>query len=443
MITRLSLANFQCWRKVDLDLGRITLLYGANSSGKTALLRSLLLLRQRAVKVSDSFSLGLGESGLTVDLGSWSDVAFGHDADATIRIGFEFLNGQSETTGQTFHWANEDQSTRVRDWRIAVPGFTLDAHYAAGESVHVKSGNEAFMKAYQGVAQEIRREGLIALTRPLTVPPLTAEELHAHDLVLRETMAHDHYFKNMDYQAALRWPFQRLYPTAGSEIHSIDPSGLQAIHAYWRSRHGAAAERFRGADIVSGVNHWLRKLGLASEFELRSSGPPDNVAAPEVTTPESGAPTSAADAGIGLSQVFPILARAYFAPEGSMLIVEQPEAHLHPAAQAELADFFLAVARKRHLQLVIESHSEYLLARLQRRMAEADPEDDQSPANPEYLKIYFCENHPKGAEAVPIETDEYGHILNWPAGFFGDAMGDMVALEKARIARDRKKARSA
>ena len=72
-------------------------------------------------------------------------------------------------------------------------------------------------------------------------------------------------------------------------------------------------------------------------------------------------------------------------------------------------------------------------------MAEAK----QPLANPEDLKVYFCENHPEGAEAKLLETDEYGHILNWPDGFFGDAMGDMAALERARIARERKKTASA
>ena len=61
-----------------------------------------------------------------------------------------------------------------------------------------------------------------------------------------------------------------------------------------------------------------------------------------------------------------------YAPEGSILILENPEAHLHPKVQSELADVFIDVVKNRNVQIILESHSEHLLHRLQRRIAEEE-----------------------------------------------------------------------
>ena len=68
------------------------------------------------------------------------------------------------------------------------------------------------------------------------------------------------------------------------------------------------------------------------------------------------------DIGFGVSQVLPVLILCYYAPEGSILILEQPEAHLHPKVQTELADVLIDVVENRNVQIILESHSEYLLS---------------------------------------------------------------------------------
>ena len=68
--------------------------------------------------------------------------------------------------------------------------------------------------------------------------------------------------------------------------------------------------------------------------------------------------------GIGVSQVLPVLVLCYYVPEGSTIILEQPELHLHPSVQAGLADVFIDVIKHRNVQILLESHSEHLLRRL-------------------------------------------------------------------------------
>ena len=121
----------------------------------------------------------------------------------------------------------------------------------------------------------------------------------------------------------------------------------------------------------------------------------------------------------------------FFVPEESIVLLEQPELHLHPRAQAHLADLMLHVAEERKLQLIVESHSEHLLRRLQRRIAEQDHEF----ANPDNIKMYFCDMGENGSTIQSVEVDEYGQIQNWPDKFFGDITGDLEAMTMAALKR--------
>jgi predicted ATPase len=96
--------------------------------------------------------------------------------------------------------------------------------------------------------------------------------------------------------------------------------------------------------------------------------------------------------------------------------------------QAGLADVFIDAIKHRQVQIIIESHSEHLLRRLQRRMAEEKIE----PSN---TALYFTEM--QGAQSVltPLRLDHFGNIQNWPANFFGDEIGDLAAMGEAMLKR--------
>lgn len=114
--------------------------------------------------------------------------------------------------------------------------------------------------------------------------------------------------------------------------------------------------------------------------------------------------------------------------------MEQPEIHLHPQVQAELADVFISAIRSRengsarNVQLIVESHSEHFLNRLQRRIAEGD-------ITPNDVAIYFCKRVGSATELEPLEVNLYGDIENWPENFFGDDMADLTARTVAAMNR--------
>ena len=114
--------------------------------------------------------------------------------------------------------------------------------------------------------------------------------------------------------------------------------------------------------------------------------------------------------------------------------MEQPEIHLHPQVQAHLADAFISAVQAweggqpRNVQLIVESHSEHFLSRLQRRVAEG-------VLTPDDVAIYFCKRSGKYAELEPLSLDLYGNIQNWPDNFFGDEMEDIAARTTAAMTR--------
>lgn len=134
------------------------------------------------------------------------------------------------------------------------------------------------------------------------------------------------------------------------------------------------------------------------------------------------------DVGFGVSQILPVLVLLFYVPEGSTVILEQPEIHLHPAVQAGLADVFIDAIKRRKVQIILESHSEHLLQRLQRRIAE-------EVINQEEIKLYFTSIEEGRSKLTTLELDEYGNIGNWPKGFFGDAFAESAAKTKAEMKR--------
>jgi predicted ATPase len=117
-------------------------------------------------------------------------------------------------------------------------------------------------------------------------------------------------------------------------------------------------------------------------------------------------------------------------PDGSTLLLEQPEIHLHPFAQAALADVLIDAIRIRNIQIVVESHSEHLLRRIQRRIA-------REVLQARDTALYFCRLANGTSTIEELEVDSYGNIRNWPKDFFGDEMGELADMTLAAMERQK------
>jgi len=136
--------------------------------------------------------------------------------------------------------------------------------------------------------------------------------------------------------------------------------------------------------------------------------------------------------GFGTSQVLPIIVQGLLTPPNAILIVEQPEVHLHPRVQSQLADFFLGLARV-GVQCIIETHSEHIINRLRLRIVE-----DEGVEVLNRVQIYFAERIGSESQFRRVESNQYGAISKWPEGFFDQ--GENENLHIARLASKKRRA---
>lgn len=143
----------------------------------------------------------------------------------------------------------------------------------------------------------------------------------------------------------------------------------------------------------------------------------------------SNTPVYPRDVGIGVSQVLPVLVHA-FADQKQIVIIEQPEIHLHPALQAELGDVFIesALGPGRNTFL-LETHSEHVILRVLRRVRETTEGKlprGATPVRPEDVSVVFVEPTAKGSRvrSLPV-TPDGDFAVPWPGGFFAERLADL------------------
>lgn len=113
--------------------------------------------------------------------------------------------------------------------------------------------------------------------------------------------------------------------------------------------------------------------------------------------------------GVGASQLLPVITVVLAAEKGSVVCIEQPELHLHPAVQSRLADFFLWA--RPDISLIIETHSEYMITRIRRRSAEDTIDGDQ-------ISLLFAEQAIGVTTLRSLKLTSLGDLSDWPMGFF-------------------------
>jgi hypothetical protein len=427
MFTQMRVENFKAWQgEHAVELAPISLFLGTNSAGKTSLLQMLLLLKQTAESPDRRQHLNLGgQPGDVLHLGGFKDIISGHELKRELAFGLRFTGLRPSKKGlnqyrydvsfchtpgglplvKSLMYASDDRT------------FTAERGQKGAYSLSTANSSGPIERPAALTSKQYEPERSIAFSAA-AIAALGLDGATVQDLALRMVEA----LKGIVYLGPLRERPKRTYLWNQQSPGDLGPKGEFAIQALLAS----ANDRNKKAAgwLVKEVSRWLKTMDVADGLSLEQQG----TAHYEVIVQQRSIQANLVDVGFGVSQVLPVVALAYFMPEGSTVILEQPEIHLHPLAQTALADLFVEVSRRRHVQFLVETHSEHLFRRLQFLIAD-------ERISPEDCRLYFVKTGNDGASLQRLEVDEYGRIKNWPDRFFGDAIGEVEKQTRRMIER--------
>ncbi|MEQ9641457.1 MAG: DUF3696 domain-containing protein [Alphaproteobacteria bacterium] len=371
MLESLELRNFKCFENLDLPLGLLTLLSGSNASGKSSALQALVLLHQTIREHEWSTRLML--NGNSVQLGTVLDVVDKVHGRRQIGIG---LGDRASTLRWRFHGDREEMSMATESVRVA--------------GVEIKD------------------------------PP-----------ALRHLLPPDHYDRAASFATRLR---DLTYITAERvgprEIYALEdrqaarvvgPRGEHMLSVLYRVRAEPIRDSLRVADVApTGLKQIEARMarffpGCRIDLQLV---PQANAVTLGVRTSDETDFHRPVHVGFGLTQVLPIVIAAVSAAEQDILLIENPEVHLHPAGQALMGAFLAEVAAS-GTQVIVETHSDHVLNGIRRAVK-------AGTLRPEQALLHFF--RPRGGEldqVVSPTLDAEGNIDVWPEGFFDQFDKDM------------------
>ena len=413
MISELSVQNFKSWQDTGkLQFAPLTGFFGANNSGKTSILQVLLMLKQTAEQPPEWYEpLYFGDSGSLVNLGNFDAVIHKHKQNLDLDIAVSWKLLEKIKIGMYFtDFLSFSTSIMKKSETVMLDHF----HYTFNER------NLGIAWTDQGYK---------------TRSNLSAASFRCYGLVNAGAFGEDYSL------------LQKAFEDLCSRVHYLGPRRVDPRHDYtWEGDHpedvGQYGEktipallsgRILRRSIEEHILKRLQRLELIDSYDVRPVSAAGKKYEFLVRQYKDGPEVGLTDVGFGVSQILPVLTQCYYAPEGSILILENPEAHLHPKVQSELADVFIDVVKNRNIQIILESHSEHLLHRLTRRIAEYGIEAEG--ISEDQTVFHFCEIKDGNSQAEQLKVDEYGRISNWPKDFFGDDVGDLVEKTKAEMKR--------
>lgn len=384
MLTNIKLRNFKCFDSLSLPLAPLTLLTGFNAAGKSTTLQSILLLAQSLR--SGNRSSGLSLNGPLARLGTPGEVLNSGNGDVV----FAVENDQIE-----IEWALQAED-RSKGCALRIAG--------------IKIRSVVGIKEYSCIKQ---LESLL----PIEV------EVNAKSLVekLRETI----------FLSAVRQGTEDVFPSPEdpSPVHA--DVGVQGELAPWWFQLLLDDEideaRCNPSDQAKSLrrqfNAWANELFPGAQGNAQAVER-TNLMRLELRIGETDDWRRPSNIGYGLTYAFPVIVAGLLAKEGQILIIDSPEAHLHPLGQSQMGRFLAQIASA-GVQVIIETHSDHVLNGI--RLAVRDQR-----INHNNVAIHFFNHADSTSEKIPRVVspmiDKMGNLSEWPEGFFDQSEKDLARL---------------
>ena len=450
---RVTLENFRCFRNPQsARLAPLTLLVGENSTGKTsflALIRALWELAHRDV-VPDFRKQ-------PYDLGTFAEVAHnggGRSGQAkSFSAGFEDMGRRTASArnarGHSFQVTFENRSAfpfpAKRGFSNRDTWIEVEVNGQGENLVRFGAGNEQ----RELPLQPVRPSGvnyLVPLVQVLTSGRRRISRGQGVDLesAAKERLPAMDDFDLLDAVDSLvrdvtYLGIWEMLPFASAPVRS-HPRRTYERTMPWQDPEGEYAPAYLAGIASQDEQKWKtlkqalekfgRESGLFDEISVKSlggvEGSPFQMQVRKFSGKRKGPQRNLIDVGYGVSQALPVLTELLDPDSPDMFLLQQPEVHLHPSAQAALGSLFCAVAGNDRRQLIVETHSDYLLDRV--RM---DVRDKKAGLKPEDVSILFFQPGDMDVNIHSLRLDENGNVLDAPDGygqFFMDEMRRSIGI---------------
>lgn len=453
MITQLRIKNFKAWKDTEsIHLAPLTVIFGANSAGKSSLGHLLLALQQTASSTDRKRALHLGDTSTPIDLGTFKDCLYGHDVKLPLEFEIEWkLPSTLEVNDPVNNKKYQGDKMRLAV-NLTAAGDTSQPEVNSMSYVLrdrdsdkldvslIKSKNEFTLTSQlynfkKNVGRPWPQEGPEKFYR---ISDSSMARFQNAGFMADFSLETEKLFASLSYLGPLRVHPRRTYLWSGDSPSSVGQTGESTIAAILAADKAGRKLKLRDSGRYKGfveiIAIWLKNLGIIHDFKVKPLAEGRKEYEVLVVTYAKSPEVKIADVGFGVSQVLPALVQSFYCPPYSTVWMEQPEIHLHPQVQAELADVFISAiqaregGKDRHVQLIVESHSEHFLNRLQRRIAEQKISEKE-------VAVYFCRREGSTSLLEPLRLDTYGQIKNWPDHFFGDEMADIGGRVQAEMQR--------
>jgi predicted ATPase len=385
MIRTLRLGNFKCFEDETIPLERLTLLSGINGAGKSSIIQALLVLRETCMRGSFSAPYVSLSSDL-IDLGRAADILFSAAEEDLIWLVLE-----------------------AEEFPLLEAAFSVDSE--VGEASWINPGDVS------EVVKEMGEGGLALFSGGPFRTSGVAEfnYLNAERYGPRKALpVDDRHGRLFDLGKHGEYVFDAL-------LHHQDRITLSPGDP--RSLPEAPGSRLRDQ-----VETWLHEISPGVQLTI-ADVPRADMAVGSFSFGRDGVLRSpeyrATNVGFGLSYILPVLAALLAAPEGGLVLIENPEAHLHPRGQTKMGEL-CARAAAAGVQVIIETHSDHVLdgCRLAVR--------DGMLSRDNVIFHYLQQIDGRAVRTSPTIDDE-GRLSEWPEGFF-----DQHRRNAARLARPRR-----
>lgn len=367
MLTRIQLANFKCFDQLDLDLSNLNLLCGMNSSGKSTVIQALVLLHQ-SQRSGETLNGSLQLRGELIDIGTAEEV----------------LSKPWEGKQTEFSLTYDQSPYPPHIWTVQLEFGTSPG------------SREVRMVDDDSISNDFRANGMEDR------PPFSEATVY----VGSERIGPRTSYELPESRSAGDTTFGRHSEYALHNLLNSQKLGEE---------HKSRSIGFDSDEPVDLVNHWLQKISLGVEFKATASEADDTVL-PRFQYQSTGdgqaRPLRPINVGFGLTYVLPVII-ALLSPKGTLCLIENPEAHIHPKGQSALGEL-AARAAVDGVQVVAETHSDHFMdgVRIAVREGIVEPED---------VKFHYFQREGNTATVTTPEIDKDGRLSEWPEGFFDQA----------------------